>query len=215
MNKQFNIYSLSPQLIEINQELKPLIKIGNIQDLASEAQQLGGFCVLFQWQNLNEVLKLKHSLGEKNIFGIRFICINSDLMPEERLKLLNSNIEFLTIEKFKSINAYFFNLSSNIKKSKILFIDDDESQFENIKNILNKAIESLESTPIEKRDQSSMMVTTSPEKMSKAKEMIKDFRRHLTSFLEDTDDKSAVYQLSVSLFPLLEIKNRYKKTKEQ
>lgn len=72
------------------------------------------------------------------------------------------------------------------------------------KNILLKALESLDSVEIERRDQSSMMVSTSPKKIEEAKEMIATFRRLLMTFLEDTDDKTAVYQMSFSLFPLID-----------
>ncbi|MBX9769465.1 MAG: TIGR02147 family protein [Bdellovibrionales bacterium] len=73
------------------------------------------------------------------------------------------------------------------------------------KEILEMAAVALQETPIEKRDQSSMMMATSFEKLKKAKEMIRDFRRHLTAFLEEGEDKDAVFQLSISLFPLSEI----------
>lgn len=74
------------------------------------------------------------------------------------------------------------------------------------KEILKKAIKSIDDIDFKKRDQSSMMLSTSPEKIIKAKKMITKFRRELTYFLEDTEDKTAVYQLSVSLFPLINIK---------
>jgi len=83
------------------------------------------------------------------------------------------------------------------------------------KNILKKAIESLDSTSIEKRDQSSMMVATSPERIAQAKDMITLFRRELTNFLEESEEKSAIYQMSVSLFPLIEIENTNNSNKDK
>lgn len=73
--------------------------------------------------------------------------------------------------------------------------------------VLARAQAALESQPIETRDQSTMMMATSPEKILAAKELIKNFRRELCAFLEDSKDKTAVYQLSVSLFSLTDLKN--------
>jgi uncharacterized protein (TIGR02147 family) len=71
--------------------------------------------------------------------------------------------------------------------------------------ILEQALEALENTPIELRDQSSMMMATSPEKIAIAKELIKNFRRELCAFLESAEDKTSIYQLSISLFPITNI----------
>jgi EAL domain-containing protein (putative c-di-GMP-specific phosphodiesterase class I)/DNA-binding NarL/FixJ family response regulator len=139
MNKEINIFSLSPALNEINRELKPLIQPINVKSLIDKKDSIESLCVLFQWHLLSDVIEAKRQLAENRIFGVRFICVNSDLMPEERLKLLNSNIEFLTLEKFKNINSYFFKLDCKNKKYKILFIEDDESQIETTENILKDA----------------------------------------------------------------------------
>lgn len=72
------------------------------------------------------------------------------------------------------------------------------------KKLLELAIEALEKTAIEKRDQSSMMMATSFSKIAEAKKRIRAFRQELCGFLEDTKEKDAVYQLSISLFPLYE-----------
>jgi uncharacterized protein (TIGR02147 family) len=70
--------------------------------------------------------------------------------------------------------------------------------------ILKMAADALMDIPIERRDQSSTMITTNVEKLQAAKKMIKSFRMRLMEFLEDCDEKNAIYQLSVSLFPLIE-----------
>jgi uncharacterized protein (TIGR02147 family) len=69
--------------------------------------------------------------------------------------------------------------------------------------ILELAIEALSKTPMERRDQSSIMMATSPAKLREAKRRITKFRRELCEFLEDTSSNDAVYQLSISLFPLV------------
>jgi uncharacterized protein (TIGR02147 family) len=76
------------------------------------------------------------------------------------------------------------------------------------KELLELAIEALESIPMERRDQSSMMMATHSSKIMEAKLKIKRFRRDLCEFLEDCEVKDAVYQLTVSLFPLIEAESK-------
>lgn len=70
------------------------------------------------------------------------------------------------------------------------------------KQILQQALEALESIPLEKRDQSSITMCIDPKKIPEAKERIKKFRRELMEFLEASDERTSVYQLSISLFPV-------------
>ena len=70
------------------------------------------------------------------------------------------------------------------------------------KQILEKAIMALEEIPVSKRDQSAMTMAINSSKLPEAKEKIKKFRRELCAFLEGDKDQDAVYQLSVSLYPL-------------
>jgi uncharacterized protein (TIGR02147 family) len=70
--------------------------------------------------------------------------------------------------------------------------------------ILQLAIHALHRIPIEQRDQSSMMMATHTGKIQEAKLMIKRFRRELAQFLEDVPEKNVVFQLGVSLFPLMD-----------
>ena len=73
------------------------------------------------------------------------------------------------------------------------------------RQILELAAASLETIPIEKRDQSSVMMATSQKKILEAKRRIREFRRDLCDFLEDGSEKDSVFQLSISLFPMVEI----------
>ncbi len=69
------------------------------------------------------------------------------------------------------------------------------------KNILEEAKNRIESTSVEERDYSSVIISIDPQKIAKAKEEIKKFRRKLSTFLEDgTQDQ--VYALNIQLFPL-------------
>ncbi|KYG69813.1 DUF4423 domain-containing protein [Bdellovibrio bacteriovorus] len=70
--------------------------------------------------------------------------------------------------------------------------------------ILVRAHQALEKFTLEERDQSSMMMATSAKKLLEAKRMIKQFRRKLGQFLDDCDEKDQIYQLSISLYPLID-----------
>lgn len=70
------------------------------------------------------------------------------------------------------------------------------------RQILEKAIQALDSFPIEKRDQSSMTMAIDSSQLPAAKLRLKKFRRSLCTFLESGTKIDSVYQLSISLFPL-------------
>ncbi|WP_415062522.1 TIGR02147 family protein [Bdellovibrio sp.] len=65
------------------------------------------------------------------------------------------------------------------------------------------AQQKLFSVDIEKRDFSSITIALNPKDIPKAKKLIRDFRRSLTSLLEK-GEKRDVYQLSIQLFPISE-----------
>lgn len=70
------------------------------------------------------------------------------------------------------------------------------------KQILEKAITALQTVSPSLRDQSGMTMAISMSRLPQAKEKIKKFRRELCQYLEGGKTKEAVYQLSVSLYPL-------------
>jgi uncharacterized protein (TIGR02147 family) len=71
------------------------------------------------------------------------------------------------------------------------------------KQILQQAIEALETVPLAERDQSSMTMAISKTRLTEAKERIRTFRRELCGFLQGSGEgHDEVYQLSVSLFPV-------------
>jgi len=72
------------------------------------------------------------------------------------------------------------------------------------KQILEKAIMALETTAIEKRDQSGMTMAIDSSRLPAAKEKVKKFRRELCAFLEGGNKNDSVYQLSISLYPLID-----------
>jgi uncharacterized protein (TIGR02147 family) len=70
------------------------------------------------------------------------------------------------------------------------------------RQMIQKALEALESQSVAERDITAHIVTISRSKLPEAKEMIRDFRRKLAEFLE-TPGGDAVYQLNVQLFDAL------------
>ncbi len=70
------------------------------------------------------------------------------------------------------------------------------------KQLLEKAIESLENDPIEVRDFSSMTLAMDPKDIPYAKERIRQFRRELTAELEVKGKPREVYNLTVQIYPV-------------
>jgi len=70
------------------------------------------------------------------------------------------------------------------------------------KQILEKAIESLETIPVEKRDQSSMTMAVDSKLLPEAKKRLTQFRRQFSKFLESGSEKDKVFNLSISLYPV-------------
>jgi uncharacterized protein (TIGR02147 family) len=69
------------------------------------------------------------------------------------------------------------------------------------KQYIEKAIVSLEEDPTEERNITSMTMAIDPQKLPIAKEMIREFNRHLCEFLE-TGKRKRVYNLNINLYPL-------------
>lgn len=80
------------------------------------------------------------------------------------------------------------------------------------KQILNQAIAAMETTNLDERDQSSLTFCIDKSRLPEAKMRIKKFRRELMHFLETGKNKDDVYQMSISLFPVTQIKAKNRKT---
>lgn len=70
------------------------------------------------------------------------------------------------------------------------------------RQLLQKAIESLENDPPSRRDVTSMTFSMNPSDLPYAVEEITRFRRALTDTLDRNPKKTAVYSLTVQLFPM-------------
>ncbi len=70
------------------------------------------------------------------------------------------------------------------------------------KQILEKGIQALEETPLEKRDQSAVTLSINSALIPEAKQRIKKFRRELSAFLKTEGPHDHVYHLGISLYPV-------------
>jgi len=78
------------------------------------------------------------------------------------------------------------------------------------RQVLEKALDALEEIPYKKRDQTSLTMAIDSKKVPQAREKIKKFRRSLCEFLRGTNSFDEVYQMSISLYPLTQLKRRKK-----
>ena len=144
--KVTRILSASRNLKQLNSDLEDKIEIFSIAKLSDQINSKFSFCVLFEWQNLYEVVQIKNELSSNKIFGTRFICVNSDIQPEDRIKLINNNLEYLTLEKFATTHPYYFQLNEKNEKYSLLVLEGDPNQLAELENTLNSA--HINTTPV-------------------------------------------------------------------
>jgi uncharacterized protein (TIGR02147 family) len=74
-----------------------------------------------------------------------------------------------------------------------------------------KSLSSLENDAIDVRDITGITMAVSKSRLAEAKAMIQDFRRRLSTYMED-GPRDAVYRLNVQLFPLSQEKGSEKRS---
>jgi uncharacterized protein (TIGR02147 family) len=78
----------------------------------------------------------------------------------------------------------------------------------NQRQFLEKAIQSLESDPIESRNITSMTMAIDPDRLAKAGKLIQEFHENLCAFLEGGKQRR-VYNLEIALYPLQKGRNNH------
>ena len=136
MNNKTTLYSLSSDTTALNSNLSEHIKTMSDLGLYELLLNSENNIVLFEKSQTNKVLPIIDSIKNDKS---RFICIGDNLGSEERLTLLNRNIEFITPEKFSELSHYFFEVSSGSSSQKVLFVEDDKAQILLIEHILTEA----------------------------------------------------------------------------
>lgn len=133
---------------------------------------------------------------------------------EGNVKWIASKLDLKTVETKKAVETL---LRLNLLEitSENIWIDKAENlsttackhtgdAFKKLQHdVLKKAVDALHRLPIEKRDQSSMTITFPESEMSRAKELLKKYRRDFVSEMENYSSADQVYHLSFSLYPLI------------
>lgn len=75
---------------------------------------------------------------------------------------------------------------------------------------IEQALTAIDHISLDSRDITSSTIATSPKKIKKAKEMIREFRRNLSQFLE-TGEKTEVFNINIQFYPLTKIQAKNEK----
>ena len=70
------------------------------------------------------------------------------------------------------------------------------------KEILDKALDAIDNTPQKEKDITAMTLAIDTKLLPEAKKKIKEFRRSLSCFLEETGSQTRVYNLAIQLYPI-------------
>ncbi len=164
---------------------------------------LDQFAIISDWYHyaILELIKIKNFPHSPSNFskalGITRSEANIAVERLIRIGILETNAE----GKLHEVSAGFTtNISGNLTS-----LGSKKLQ----KQILEQSIEALMTLPTEVRNHTSMTMAINPKHMPEAIEMIRKFRRELTDFLEAQGESSEVYQMSISLFPITQIKDNF------
>ena len=125
----------------------------------------------------------------------RYLGVNEVQVSVALDTLLRLNLIKKTKNGYKTVHDNSTNLSSNEKTSAAM------RRYQ--RSILEKSMEALELVDRKDRDHTSTTLAIKKSDLTKAKQIIKDFRHKLSALLQENDkDFDEVYQLQVSLFPL-------------
>ena len=173
---------------------------GFSSDLEMDLLGQDTFAVIQDWRHyaVLELIKLSDFKPELTYVSNKLGCSASEAgdivsrLIAVKLLVVDESGHWVDLTEGQSTHVQGFNLTTLAHKNYQ-------------KDVLSQAMQAMDKTDISLRDQSTMMMATSPKKIALAKQLMKSFRRSLCEFLEDEEDKSAVYHLSLSLFPITEI----------
>lgn len=163
-------------------------------DLNQNKISLDTFALISEWQHY-AILSLLE-------------IADTELTPEFIAKRLNISelVARISLKRLFDLNLIEKNQKTGRwqQSSQPIVVENTEStsytrKFQ--KQLLEKAIESLESDPIEKRDVSSITFAFDPAHIPYALKRIRQFRRELTEELESFGNPQEVYNLTVQIFP--------------
>ena len=109
------------------------------------------------------------------------------------------------VERLKRLGLLLEENGSLIKSSKLLTnqsnVNTSAAHKELQKQVVEKALLSIDECHPEEKDITSMTMAIDEKNMSKARELIRKFRRDLCSLLED-GEQTRVYNLGIQLYPI-------------
>lgn len=109
-------------------------------------------------------------------------------------------------------DGHWINTSGNNTCLKKAYTDAARRKLQT--QILTMALDAVENIPIEDRDQTAMTLAVSRTRLDEVRDYITKFRRGLNAFVESTHaDRTDVYQLAISFYPLTTSIKPKKRTK--
>jgi uncharacterized protein (TIGR02147 family) len=111
-------------------------------------------------------------------------------------------LSYLKLDKNGKVSTPINNYSS------LSDLGISQAQTEHERQVLDGAIEALRKVPLSNRSQSSVTMAIPASRIDEAKEKIKKFRRELMSSLQRRGKRDSIYQLSISFYPITQIKDK-------
>jgi uncharacterized protein (TIGR02147 family) len=173
--------------VEIKQILKDHTKTLPVRDLSTDL-----FQVISDWHYF-AILQLVQTNGFKS--NIKWIA--------QQLRISETQTK-MAVDRLMTLELLKKEKDTWVRIPESLLIRDKTmttpAQRKRIKQITEKAIESLENDPIEIRNHSTLTMAIDPDKIATAKNAIQNFMDQLAVLLQTK--KIKVYELQVNLFPL-------------
>lgn len=188
-------YSILVRLELEPKKIKQILEVGSESDVGVFDIQADAFAVISDWYHY-AILELIHTKSFKGnarwIAGRLGINISEVNLAIERLVRL----KMLKIDK----GGRWHDVCGFVSTTKNEFTD---SAFQELQSqLLSKALVAMTTVPFELRDQSSITLALDPEQLPRFKQVIKKFRRGFNALAESSANKSEIYSLVISLFPL-------------
>ncbi|MGE0527532.1 MAG: TIGR02147 family protein [Bdellovibrionales bacterium] len=167
----------------------------HVSDIPDNTQELGLelFQAISDWHHYAIMMLVE---TENAQYDPRWIAKQLGIRPLEAAlalkRLLKLGLLKMKSGRLKVDGAFLTTADKNVTSP---------AQRKHQRQILEKAVHSLENDPLESRSMTSVTMAIDPDRIPKAKQMIEKFSRELCAYLEGGKRKQ-VYQLGVCLFPI-------------
>lgn len=130
------IFSVSKQLKNININLSEYITVISLNEISTLVTKYPLSTLILEERHIPRVLNIVRASEAKQF---RYICISQNFNSDDRLLLINNNIECITSEKYTQISIDFFRSTQINNNYKVLIVEDDENHKILTEHILQKA----------------------------------------------------------------------------